>query len=374
METIFYSISIFYALCIFWFILGFIRLKPIRIKNQNPSNRFTVIIPFRNEANNLLDLLSSLQKLNYPRSYFEVFLIDDFSTDNSVAIIEKFKRKHPEITIQILQNIHQESPKKAAITLGIQHAKWEWIVTTDADCSVPENWLKTFDYAIQNSQSKMLCGPVKLHIKLTFSGLFEILNFNSLQGATMGSFGWNQPILCNGANLCYNKHAFLDVDGFEGNKQIASGDDIFLLEKFKKHFPESMQFLKCASAIVTTKTQHSFSNFIAQQQRWAAKSKSYKNAFTKIVGATVLLENVSMVSLLFFAISNVTSWELFFNCMAIKMIADTALIFQSLHFYKQEKLALASFPMSFVYPLFSVVLVVLSLFRTYQWKGRDFKS
>jgi len=374
MDTVFYAIAIIYALLILWFILGFMRMKSVEITNHSPTNKFSIVIPFRNEANNLLDLLNSIIKLDYPSSHFEVILVDDFSSDNFIELLNNFKSNNPKTTIQVLKNSTKKSPKKAAITLGIKHAKFEWMVTTDADCCVPEYWLKAFDYGIQNSNSKMLCGPVQLQSKPSLSALFEILNFNSLQGATIGSFGWKRPILCNGANLSYSKQAFLDVDGFEGNEQIASGDDIFLLEKFKHQFPKSIQFLKSESAIVVTKTQSSLSDFIAQQQRWAAKSKSYKSTLAKLVGAVVFIQNLSLVTLFFLAISQAIYWELFFNCLAIKMIVDTVLIYQSLRFYKQEKLTIASLPMSLVYPLFSVATVLLSMFSKYQWKGRAFKS
>jgi hypothetical protein len=43
--------------------------------------------------------------------------------------------------------------------------------------------------------------------------------------------------LCNGANLAYKKTVFTELNGFQGNENIASGDDIFLFEKFYKNIP-----------------------------------------------------------------------------------------------------------------------------------------
>src|SRR5210317_2161793 len=99
MDTVFYAIAIIYALLILWFILGFMRMKSVEITNHSPTNKFSIVIPFRNESNNLLDLLNSIIKLDYPSSHFEVILVDDFSTDNSIELLNNFKSNNPKTTI-----------------------------------------------------------------------------------------------------------------------------------------------------------------------------------------------------------------------------------------------------------------------------------
>ena len=374
MELLFYLIALIYAVLILIFIIGFIKLKPFKLDEFTPSHKFSIVIPFRNEARNLPALLESLAKLEYPAAYFELLFIDDFSEDDSVKIIEKFHQNHPQINLRILQNSLSTAPKKNAITLAVSAAKNNWILTTDADCEVPKTWLKAFNKKIDQTDLKMICAPVKLNSVEGLTSLFEILNFNSLQGATMGSFGWDLPILCNGANLCYSKTVFQEVNGFQGNDTIASGDDIFLLEKIVKNYPGSVRFIKTRAAMVTTKTQKSFNHFINQQLRWAAKSKAYQNVLTKIVGSIVILQNASLIALTILVVFQKMDWDVLMFSFLLKLALDTVLICQSLHFYKQEKLALASFPMSLIYPIFSVLTIVLTLFGKYQWKNRSFKS
>ena len=108
-------------------------------------------------------------------------------------------------------------------------------------------------------------------------------------GCTIGGFGIKKPFMCNGANLCYSKEIFHELNGFEGNNHLASGDDIFLLEKMFKHFPKKTKYLKSDKALIITSAEPTLKKLFQQRIRWASKSTSYSNRFTKIVGLIVLL-------------------------------------------------------------------------------------
>src|SRR6478609_11438979 len=146
-------ITIFYALTIGWLMYGFTKINTFEYSGLSPKTNFSIIVPFRNEAQNLPILLESFSKLNYPNDLFEVILVDDASekefrperqrtgealqnSDPSDSELAKHYR------IQIVKNIRtSNSPKKDAITTAMQHVKTDWVITTDADCVVLENWL-----------------------------------------------------------------------------------------------------------------------------------------------------------------------------------------------------------------------------------------
>ena len=226
---------------------------------------------------------------------FEVILVDDDSEDESVELIMGFLA-NARNDISIINNQRKtNAPKKDAITTAINLAKHDWIVTTDADCTLPQFWLNSFDEFIQDSKAKCIVGPVKYHVTDGFLNAFQTLDFLSLQGATIGGFGINKPFLCNGANFAYEKALFFELKGFEGNSNMASGDDIFLLEKVTKTHPNSLHYLKCIDAIVNTQPQKSWGNLFSQRLRWAAKTSAYKNTFGKLTGITVFLMNAFVV-------------------------------------------------------------------------------
>ncbi len=288
-------ILLFYGALIIALIIGFGNVPLFEKNVAIPKNKFSIIIAFRNEKSNLTELLNSLALLNYPKELFEILMVNDDSEDDSKKLIEHFKTRHHSLPIILLEYLRKSvSPKKDAIETAIKKAKFDWLITTDADCIVPKTWLQSFDAFIQTNQPKLIAAPVTYNVGSTFLQQFQLFDFLSLQASTIGGFGLNKPFLCNGANLCYQKSAFYEVNGFDGNQQIASGDDIFLLEKIKTKYPEKVHFLKSTEAIITTKPEPTFKSLISQRVRWAAKTSSVKSGFTKLVGIIVFLMNFSV--------------------------------------------------------------------------------
>ncbi|WP_457610346.1 glycosyltransferase family 2 protein [Lutibacter sp.] len=366
--------TIYFAL-IALLIIGYNKVETTYIKNTIPKNTFSIVIPFRNEVHNLPNLLHSLAIINYPKNLFEIILVNDYSTDNFKSIITNFKTKHTSINLKLINNhIKSNSPKKDAITTAIEHSNYEWIVTTDADCIVPINWLLAFNQCILNKQPHFISAPVKFMGQGFFLFHFQNLNFISLMGSTIGGFGINKPFMCNGANLCYNKATFNKVKGFEGNTEIPSGDDVFLLEKIHKLFPQKTIFLKSRDSIVQTNAENNLKSFFNQQIRWASKTTAYKSNFTKFIGIIIFLLNLTLVSLSIITIIKPIFWKYLFITFFLKLSIDFILIYKTSVFLKTQR-TLKYYPIiSLLHPFFVVLTGGFSLFRNYEWKGRYFKS
>ncbi len=367
-------ITFLYIFLLFFLLYGYKKLPKFSGKTLPPKTSFSIIVAFRNEAKNLPQLLNSLQHLNYPKDFFEVILINDESEDMSEEVCQKFGREHQDLHLKLLQNKRtSQSPKKDALTTGIKTAEMKYIITTDADCQVPQNWLRDFNAKIMETGALMIAGPV---VPLTHNGFwssFQELDFYSLQAATMGGFGVGLPFMCNGANFCYSKNGFESVNGFEGNTEIASGDDIFLLEKFRKK-GLTVVFLKSKSAVVLTVIQPTVKGLIAQRVRWAAKTSAYKGFFGKAVGLIILLMNFTLVvAIIGFATGNFSSKILMLPFL-LKFNVDFLLIYSGAGFFGREMALKNYFFSSLVYPFFISYVAVLSLFTGYQWKGREFKK
>tara|TARA_R110002049_G_scaffold305738_1_gene503142 strand:+ start:13577 stop:14725 length:1149 start_codon:yes stop_codon:yes gene_type:complete len=376
------SIMLAYLFLIGCFVYGFDKVRPFKLEDIPAKTKFSIIIPFRNEAEHLSDLLKSIEFLEYPKQLFEIILVDDDSDDGSVALIHEFLKTNTkksfdcaESDIRVISNERtSNSPKKAAITTAIKHAKHDWIVTTDADCVLPKYWLDSFDQYIQKTNSKCVAAPV-IYTKIdTFINRFQLLDVMSLQGATVGGFGINKPFLCNGANFAYEKALFKELNGFDGNDKVASGDDIFLLEKIAKKHASELHYLKCEHAIVTTQPQPDFKSLISQRIRWAAKTSRYNNWFGKLTGFIVLAANGLLIALLFLAIFGSFPLKVLLYLIVIKLNIDFLLIYKTAVFFNQKKVLKSYLIAFFTYPFFSVYVVFLSTFKTYTWKGRNFKK
>ena len=213
------------------FVYGSYKIPNFDWEENTSGTTFSILIPFRNEDLKLPQLISSLNAVNYPKHLFEIIFIDDQSTDGSSKLVEK-AMSTSQVSMKLIFNHNPGlSPKKEALKLGIEYAQHDWILTTDADCIVPQNWLLAYHSMIAKHSSKMIAGPVCYYPPKSFMEEFQVLDFISLQGITIGAFGIGLPLLCNGANLCYQKALYNELNGFEGNLHLSSGDDIFLLEK-----------------------------------------------------------------------------------------------------------------------------------------------
>ncbi len=369
-------ISIIYVLLIGSFAYGFEKVKEFKLINLSSKTTFSVIIPFRNESKNLSKLLESINYLEYPKNLYEIILVNDESEDDSEAIITnslKTNDKHPNITL--INNVRiSNSPKKDAITTGIKKAKNEWIITTDADCILPKYWLDSFDEFIQQTNTYCIAAPVSYLLENKLLNKFQVLDFLSLQGATIGGFGINNPFLCNGANFAYRKDIFIEVNGFENNTNIASGDDIFLLEKIAKKYPKQVDFLKCKKAIINTTSQSSWKELLAQRIRWAAKTSSYNNWFGKLTGFIVLLMNSLIIISVILILTSLLKTKILFLIIFIKFNIDVLLIYKSATFYNQKTVLKSFFFAFIIYPFFSVYVAFASLFKGFKWKERTYKK
>ncbi|MDI1257057.1 MAG: glycosyltransferase [Flavobacterium sp.] len=345
---------------------GFLKVKTFEITNRNPETKFTIIVPFRNEADNLPQLLNSFSNLDYPVNLFEVILVDDGSED-------RFGLQTTDYRLQTVPNNRvSNSPKKDAILTAINLAKTDWIITTDADCVVNPDWLLGFDNFIHQNNAEMVAGAVAYHGSKSFLYAFQQLDMASLQGATIGSFGIGKAFMCNGANFAYTKSLFEKLDGFAGNTDFAGGDDVFLLQKAISQFPEKVHYLKSANVIVHTKPENSWRKLFFQRVRWASKASGYKSGFAKFLGLVVFGVNFMWVLGFGFWVLGFWNTFLFFVFTTLKFAADYLLIAETNTFlgHKTRQFLLGSL----LYPFFSTAVVLYSLFGEFEWKDRKFRK
>jgi glycosyltransferase involved in cell wall biosynthesis len=296
---------------------------------------------------------------------FEVILVDDASD-------LKFKINDLGFKILLIDNIRgSNSPKKDAITTAMEIVKTEWVITTDADCMVHKNWLLALDNFIQLHHVSMIAGAVTYDCDNSFLHHFQQVDLASLQGATIGSFGIKKGFMCNGANFAYTKSFFKKLKGFEGNSTIASGDDVFLLQKAITKYPEKVAYLKSKNTIVTTKPVNDWKSLFYQRVRWASKTTSYQSIFGKRLGLLVFIMNFGWVYCLVLTVFGILPYFSPVMYFLIKFGIDTVLIQQTNKFLTKHKIRYLLLS-SLWYPFFSTTVALYCLFGKYEWKGRRF--
>jgi len=372
MIWITFIICMLYLGLVLWLFIGNSRLPETSIQSLPTTIGFSIVVPFRNEAKNLLELIESLRQLDYPSNLCEIIFVDDDSTDGSVLIIEKeFQHKNNPIRYSILKNEHTSgSPKKDAITLANKKASKDWIIITDADCQVPKNWLRAYNEYILSARPKLVCGPVATKADRSTINVFQQLEGFSLQSATWAGFGLKTPFMCNGANMAYSRETFIALDGYFGNDHISSGDDVFLLKKAQIKFPKDVHYLKSKDAIVTTKPVATWQAIINQRQRWAGKTKNQKSIISKLVGLVVFVINFWMV---FGLIAHLFWRENLLNFLVflfLKLFLDGLLLSRSSKFFGLKLSILSYLKTAIIYPLLTILIFFKSFYASNEWKGR----
>lgn len=341
-----------------------------------PKTTFSIIIPARNEEGIIKACLQSVLQQNYPNHLYEIIVVDDFSEDETASIVEKLSQQNTQLQLIKMANVLGEtkinSYKKKAVEIAIQQAKGNWIVCTDADCVVPLNWLLCFDNYIQQKQVEFVAAPVQFIKDESWFNLFQQIDFATLQAITAATTNNNFHTLCNGANMAYSKQAYVAVDGFKGVDDVASGDDLLLLQKIKNKFGNKIGYMLHTQAIVQTYAMPTLQTFLNQRIRWASKTKRYTDSNMLFVLTTAFLLNLNLL------ISFVTMWFCnwlviyFFVLIVLKAVAEWQLISKAKSYFVQTNFAsyLLLQPFHIVYVCFAAWL---SFFGKYTWKERRVK-
>jgi cellulose synthase/poly-beta-1,6-N-acetylglucosamine synthase-like glycosyltransferase len=364
-----------YASLIIFYYRSWISIPDFNFSNSNSQTKISVIIPARNEEQNITHCLLSLKNQTYPKNLYEVIVIDDHSTDNTWNILQNFsvaemECKKIKLTDFITDSTNKQSYKKMAIEMGINNADGNLIVTSDADCTFNNNWLQTIAAFYEATHAKFIAAPVKINCNNNFLAIFQTLDFITLQGITAASVFKKFHSMCNGANLAYEKKIFFEVDGFRDIDNIPSGDDMLLMHKVFKKYPAGIFFLKNKNAIVLTQAEANWKNFFNQRIRWASKADMYDD---KRIFWVLLL--VYCFNLLFLALCIASFWNI--QCLliaaalfALKIIIEFPFVQSAAKFFNQQSLMIC-FP--FLQPLHIIYIVIsgwFGKFGSYKWKER----
>ncbi|MBS1511211.1 MAG: glycosyltransferase [Bacteroidetes bacterium] len=354
-----------------------------------PAIKISIIIPARNEEQNIRPCIMSLLNQSLSKEFYEIIIVDDHSTDNTADVVRSFKEAN--IRLIRLQDFIQaeavNSFKKKAIAVAIEKATGSLMVTTDADCIAPVHWLQTIAAFYKKHHPSFIVMPVVIHPHNNFIELFQLLDFMSLQGITGASVYKKMHSMCNGANLAYTKAAFSEVNGFDGIDSIASGDDMLLMHKIAVLHPNDIYFLKSENVIVQTQPVHTVTHFLHQRIRWASKARIYDDKRIFAVLLLVYLLNVMLLVLPAIALfSNplvtfriypvtiaATVVEWWAGALIIKTMAELFFLAPVARFFNQQK-TLFWFPvMQLFHILYTVIAGWLGQFGTYRWKDRTVK-
>ena len=352
--------------------------------NKKNTTKISIIIPARNEAQNITHCLQSILKQTYPADLFEIIVVDDHSTDNTVQVVQSFNNENIHcIFLKDFVTGTFNAYKKKAIEVAIAQSTGDLIVTTDADCFMCSNWLQTIACFYEDYRPAFLAGPVSINCNNRFLSIFQALDFMALQGITGASVYKKMHSMCNGANLAYEKKAFHEAGGFKGIDNIASGDDMLLMHKIYQLHPNRVLFLKSKEAIVQTKPMDTWKGFFNQRIRWASKADKYDDKRILAVLILVYFFNLLFLVLPVMAAFSNTTFSIFnyqlsiinywFLLLVLKTLVELFFLFPVAKFFNKQ-LILWWFPVAQPFHiLYTIVVGWLGKFGSYTWKSRIVK-
>ncbi len=328
----------------------------------------SVIVPARNEARHIIACLNSILRQQYPSHQFEIVVIDDHSEDDTAVLVKSLTDPR----IKLLSAAAGQKGKKHALTLGITQASGELIVTTDADCIVPEQWLASIVSVYVGQQAAFIASPV-VFSKGT-SGLEHFQELDFLGTMILTGVGIQQAwfYLSNGANLAFPKAVFAELGGYKGVDNLASGDDLLFLHKVVQRYPEKVRFNKSREAIVATEPEKRFRDFFWQRIRWAGKSGAYTDRRLQLLlGLVFSLSFFVLFGPLVAAFWGKALWRSYFAVAGLKILGDYLILETGMRYFGRTDLR-RSFPVSQLYHLFYVSIIgpLSLLLKKYPWKGR----
>lgn len=362
-----------YVLLILYFFMGWMRLQEYIPTAKITSTKVTVVVPVRNESANVINLLNDLRDQHYNNSLFEVIIVDDHSTDNTLKLVSNFIM--PNLRVIALGDdkslsFANRANKKIGIDRAVRSATGELIITTDADCHPGSNWIATIVSYYEEHRPVMIAGMVSYFPDTSFLGKFQTLDFLSLVGIAAASIQNGFYNLCNGANLAYTKAAYLAVDGFSNIDHIPSGDDMMLMHKMAKKFGDKIAYLKNKDAIVYTSTEKDFVAFWNQRVRWTSKSTHYEDKRITAILAFVYLMNLLIVACLVIGLFFSPMLKLAMWMFLAKLCIDTIFTYAVTKFFRRENLLWLFLPMQAVHVLYIILIAPAGIFGKYNWKGR----
>jgi len=343
-----------YSLLLLFIYRSLVNIKPF-IASGTSEIFVSVVVACRNEEKNMASLLENLAQQNYPENLFEVLIVDDKSSDRTPWISSSFNR----ITnLKTLKN--KGVGKKQALRTGILAAGGSLIITTDADCRMGKDWIRTIASFFELNKPDLIISPVKLEETPGFFGIFQELEFMSLQGITAGSAMSGNAALCNGANLAFSRNKYLQHSE-QLHDEINSGDDIFLLQSLKKEKSTKILWLESNDALVTTGSSSSLLAFIKQRSRWISKSKAYSDRYTIILGIITFIAILSQIlASIGFVLYRGVFWP-FLLIIILKSVPDFLILKHTTTRHGNTNLMKWFLPVQLLYPFYVIIVFFYSL-------------
>ena len=346
---------------------------PYQIVPDKKFPHVSVILPVRNEEDNVTACVEAVMEQDYPEDRFQLIVVNDNSTDNTAVLLKKLQKKYRGMIVVNAPGLPAGwTGKSHACHLGSKKAKGAWLVFLDADVTAGKSLLRyAVSFVLQNKMDLLSLSPfqklVSVGEKFLLPGIFFELAFS------MKFRDINNPektdSLANGQFMMFNSGAYKKLGGHEAVRGHVM-DDVSIAELFKSNGRETR--LVFAEKLLSVRMYTGFGSVwkgFSKNLTDVVKADSVAAMLVPVAVALIQSLAVFIVPLLTYHFSpNISVFYLSLFSMSLIVSAWAGSI---ISYFKISPVYVLAFP-------FSLVIYVLLLFVSFykkknhqrEWRGR----
>jgi 1,2-diacylglycerol 3-beta-glucosyltransferase len=353
---------------IIFFYIGAIkeRKKPIDEFANEEIPFVSVVIPARNEEENIRQCIISIAKSNYPKEKFEIIAVNDRSSDNTKAILEDLRKDIRNLEIVDIVNDSQKKNlrgKPGALQAGIDKSKGEIILMTDADCTVNSGWVSAMANSFKDPSVGLTAAYPAIRAN-TFFGMLQAVEWIYLHTLATAGIGLNIPLSCFGNNMAVRKKDFVEIGGYNGIK-FSVTEDLALMHAIYKS-GRKIRYLTSEKSTITTQACRTFKSYIKQKHRWVTGALDLGWIATLWVLTSTSLWAGIIMSLIW-----LEAWWLI-AFLLMRFAGDSIITIPSAIILDKKKLIPWLVPAVIFFMFMELIAPFLLLKKDVRWKGQTF--
>lgn len=352
--------------------------EPRPRSGQATDPSVTVLVAARNEEAHIAHCLEALFAQTYHRESLQIVIVNDRSEDGTAGILESFRSREPGrlSVVEVTETPAGKSPKKHALSRGMQEARGEIILTTDADCLMGPEWVASLVREFDD-RTGMVLGMTSYY-RLPADGPgpkpppfwgTQALEFISYGIVAASLVGLRFPVHGNANNIAYRRKVYDLASGFDGHGHIVSGDDDFLIQAVHTLGSWDIRYAVSPSSQVQTEPPLSLRQFWEQRKRWASKCSFYQPKQAAFLAGIFLYYAL----ILCFLLIGLGYWPLFLiglGSFGIKTALDFGVMYRGLGLFGKRDL-LRHFPWAaMIHIPLIIAAVIAGSVGSFTWKGQ----
>ncbi|MCS4435957.1 glycosyltransferase [Aquiflexum gelatinilyticum] len=327
--------------------------------------KVSVLIPCRNEAQNLPRCLDSIEKLDYPKDSIQFVFGNDRSTDGTADILQKWVNVHPNsIMVEITEGDQKRRNGKAnALSQMDKVAVGEFFLFTDADCAVSPQWINSMLLAQKSTGSGIVTGITHIGSDLLFGkmqafdwwlslGMVKVINDLGISVTSMGN------------NMLITKEAYDSVGGFEGIP-FSLTEDFEMGKAIEKNGYKAIHHVS-GENLVETLPQQNLKGLLGQRKRWMYGAMKLPLYWRAVLAMQVLFFPAIIFLCFLQPFEGVNVW--------LVKVAIQSLFIYRFAFKTDQKLRISTLFLFEIYYLFTSWSTIVYYFwpSKTDWKGRKY--